>query len=319
MMNFKSQILKLSIIFMLVLVLIPVASAMDSEDAFYQEYDVGDSEGLVEEYSDLEVEYTQVEVSSDSEYEAYSETENEESISDQTHEQLQETEDAVEISEFELDSEDNIYNNIIEEQNIDEVMSDDIAEEVFEDIIDDIAETCGEELTLDEISVNQGSIFISKYDANINSHFIGNMIFNGSGADKSTNFDRNLFKIIKLKNNLLIKHDVSSTNNVDDDAENVIMAVSVDNIRNDFAYSIDNSIVGDNHAVDVMIYSSFLNFDSCFDAIFCCNFLRLVNYFSGNFLTFENYFSGNLAFVNYFCCNYLTVEDNIFDIRCECS
>ena len=310
MMNFKSQILKLSIIFMLVLVLIPVASAMDSEDAFYQEYDVGDSEGLVEEYSDLEVEYTQVEASSDSEYEAYSETENEESISDQTHEPKIKSEDAPVIAEFDVSSVDNT-NNIIENQDIDEVIKvDDITEEIFDDVVSNIDETCDEDLTLKKISVNQGSIFISKCDANIidNSHFISSMIFNGSGADKSTNFDRNLFKIIKLKNNLLIKHDVSSTNNVDDDAENVIMAVSVDNIRNDFAYSIDNSVVGDNHAVDVMIYSSFLNFDSCFDAIFCCNFLRFVNYFSGNFLTFENYF----------CCNYLAVED-IFDIRCECS
>ena len=317
---------------MLVLVLIPVASAMDSEDAFYQEYDVGDSEGLVEEYSDLEVEYTQVEVSSDSEYETYSEKENEENISDQTHEQNMDSEDAPEIAEFEIDSVDNM-NNIVDDQNIDEVIElDDIAEEVFDDVIDNIDETCDEDLTLEKISVNQGSIFISKYDANIidNSHFISSMIFNGFDADKPTKFDRNLFRIIKLKNNLLIKHDTQSTEGHEIDAESVIMAVSVDNISNDFAYSIDNSVVGDDHAVDVMIFSSFLNFDSCFDAIFCCNFLRLVNYFSGNFLTFVNYFSGNfltfenyfsgnfLTFENYFCCNYLAVED-IFDIRCECS
>ena len=308
-MNFKSQILKLSIIFMLVLVLIPVASAMDSEDAFYPEYDVGDSEGLVEEYSDLEVEYTQVEVSSDSEYETYSEKENEENISDQTHEQNMDSEDAPEIAEFEIDSVDNM-NNIVDDQNIDEVIElDDIAEEVFDDVIDNIDETCDEDLTLEKISVNQGSIFISKYDANIidNSHFISSMIFNGFDA-KPTKFDRNLFRIIKLKNNLLIKHDTQSTEGHEIDAESVIMAVSVDNISNDFAYSIDNSVVGDDHAVYVMIYSSFLSFDSCFDAIFCCNFLTFVNYFSGNFLTFENYF----------CCNYLAVED-IFDIRCECS
>ena len=41
-MNLKSGILKLSIIFMLILLMIPVATAMDSEDAFYIEYDYPD-------------------------------------------------------------------------------------------------------------------------------------------------------------------------------------------------------------------------------------------------------------------------------------
>lgn len=288
MMNFKSRILKLSIIFMLVLVLIPVASAMDSEDAFYQEYDVGDSEGLVEEYSDIEVEYTQVEVSSDSEYEAHSETESEEIISDQSHEQEVDNEDAPEIAEFEIDSVDNINNDIIEDQNIDDVILDDIADEIFDDFIDNVDETCDEELTLEKISVNQGSIFISKCDANIidNSHFISSMIFNGFDADKPTNFDRNLFRIIKLKDNLLIKHDTQSTEGHEINPENIIMTVSVDKISNDFAYSIDNSIVGDDHAVYVMVYS-FSYFDSCFDAIFCCNFLTFMNSFCGNFLDVE--------------------------------
>ena len=271
---------------MLVLVLIPVASAMDSEDAFYQEYDVGDSEGLVEEYSDLEVEYAQVEVSSDSEYEDYSETESEESISDKTHEQEVDNEDAPEIAEYEIDSVDIINNNIIEDQNIDEAINDVVAEEIFDDMIDNIDETCDEELTLEKISVNQGSIFISEYDAKINSHYISNCIFNGFNADKPTNFDRNLFRIIKLKDNLLIKHDTQSTEGHEIDAENIIMTVSVDNISNDFAYSIDNSIVGDDHAVYVMVFS-FSYFDSCFDAIFCCNFLTFMNSFCGNFLDVE--------------------------------
>ena len=58
------------------------------------------------------------------------------------------------------------------------------------------------------------------------------MIFNGFDADKPTKFDRNLFRIIKLKNNLLIKHDTQSTEGHEIDAESVIMAVSFLSVTN---------------------------------------------------------------------------------------
>ena len=74
-MNFKSRILKLSIIIMLVLVLIPVVAAEDSSESFFIEYaDQIDEEVVVEEsYSIEEVEYAQEDVSVSSEVPAVEE------------------------------------------------------------------------------------------------------------------------------------------------------------------------------------------------------------------------------------------------------
>ena len=57
-MNLKSNVLKLSILFLLILVLIPAASAMDSNETFYIEYDNTDCGDVVDEY---EVEDTSIE------------------------------------------------------------------------------------------------------------------------------------------------------------------------------------------------------------------------------------------------------------------
>ena len=67
-MNFKSRILKLSILFMLVLVLIPAIAAEDSSEAFFIEYEDPNDEVIVEETDSIEeMNQAQVDVSPSSE------------------------------------------------------------------------------------------------------------------------------------------------------------------------------------------------------------------------------------------------------------
>ena len=67
-MNFKSRKLKLSILFMLVLVLIPAIAAEDSSEAFFIEYEDQNDEVIVEENDSIEeMNQAQVDVSPSSE------------------------------------------------------------------------------------------------------------------------------------------------------------------------------------------------------------------------------------------------------------
>lgn len=95
--------------------------------------------------------------------------------------------------------------------------------------------------------------------------------------------------LIELKNNLLINQDLKTTCSNDiivDDLYNII--ISVDNTNNDFAYSIDNSIIGDGHQMfSAGTFSRFLNFYPCFDATFSCDFLICEYNFCGTFLVGE--------------------------------
>jgi hypothetical protein len=63
-MNFKSRILKLSILFLLVLVLLPAIAAEDSSEAFFIEYEDPNDEVIVEETDSIdEMNQAQVDVS----------------------------------------------------------------------------------------------------------------------------------------------------------------------------------------------------------------------------------------------------------------
>lgn len=293
-MNFKSGILKLSIIFMLVLVLIPVASAMDSEGSFYQEYESSADQVAVEEYSNYEVEYTQADVSSDYDDNYYDSNIEEETedvpieiedvpTSNQENNPCDDdNEDAVEIAELNLNSVDEVTHDIVD-QNIDEVEFETTSDEIADNIIDNVYETSEEELKLEYISVNQGSIFISKYDATVNYLLINKILYAEMTTFESTSLNRGFFKVLELKNNLLIKQDLQTTYSEEseiDNLEDIIICIS--NTSTDFAYSIDNSIIGDEY--DIFIPNScFINFKPCFDAIFCCKLLDFRTFLCGDF------------------------------------
>lgn len=270
---------------MLVLVLLPLACAMDSEDAFYQEYDCGDDEGFIEEYGDWEVEYTPEDASSEIEIDNCEESDNDNCYkyydgSDQD----QVEEDAKEIPELNIDSVDvtpYIDNPVI----IVEEEHEDISSEVFDNMAGNVEETSDDELTFSKkISVNQGSIFISIHDSTITVDIINHIVNEGRESCKMSKLNNDL---VELKNNLLINQDLKTVHSNDiviDDLYNIL--IGIDYTSNDFAYSIDNSIIGD--AINKFFtgtFSCFLNYVyPCFDASFSCDFLIDEYYFYSKFV-----------------------------------
>lgn len=288
-MNLNSKILKLSIIFTLILVLIPVASAMDSEEAFYQEYEVEEVQEFVEEYNDIEVEYTHIDMSSQSDH-YESDGHVEESNTCQQTEHVKE--DAVEISELNLNSVQETHDII--DQNFEKVGYD-VTSNDLKDLTGNVNEACSDDLTYETISVNyQGSIFISEYDTTFSYILINQILYNEMTTTlESKSLNRSVVKVMELKNNLLIKQDIQTCfdENEIDELDDFIVCIA--NTSTDFAYSIDNSVIGDGCAIFVG-NSCFLKFYPCFDAIFCCKLLDVENFSCGDF-------SNCLGL---FCCNF---------------
>lgn len=292
-MNLKSEILKLSIVFMLVLVLIPVASAMDSDDAFIEEYN-SDDEGFVIEYEDCKVEDSQDDVSDQGEHDNinshkdYSDEDSDNQIIDHLDNHQNEAHNQNKPAYEEDTVSEHVENSFEVTPDVDD--SSRTSEETicltpeFDEKNFDINETCDNELTLEKFSVDiKGSFFIFNSDYSINNYFF-NTNFNEIDSLSSLK-DKNRVKILELKNNLLLNQNLTSTNDNQKISNlNHVLSININKITTNFAYSIDNSIVGSDSAAVSLTFSSFLNFDSCFDAIFSCNFL-LVKYLFSNTCT----------------------------------
>ena len=303
-MNYKSEILKFSIIFMIILVLIPVATAMDSNDTFYEEYDCSDNEDVIAEYDNCEVEDTQEDLSSDSHNSEDFQENNIEENSDYD-------------SEIETDGEEDEIKSVIEFNNY----SADVTHEVidssqssgnqielttdFEQISYDINESSDEELTIEEISVEIKCSFISKF--NIESKNSLDDILHCGNGNFSKNYHRYLFKVIELKNHLLMSNFTPLDDIITDNADGQLI-VSINKITTDFIYSIDNAIIKDGYSVFLSGFC-FLNFSTYyFDAAFSCELY--INYFFScdNAVTFEN-FSSELLNIS----ENLTCYQGLFD------
>lgn len=282
-MNFKSGILKLSILIMFVLVLLPTIAAEDSSEAFFVEYTYESDEVVVEESGPIyEVEEAWEDVSPSYEMKM---TINEEELGEDVHFQDQsgEIDDAVIIQEevecFVVES-----HNIIDEiEGSDELFNNEFFEDVIDNVnyndIDDI--DC--DVTIENVSIiKQGSLIFNFDEVKNNSNSILiNELFTEAANYETHTFKRSLIKAFELKNNLLINHDVSfifADNCMDVDGDIIICT---DKITNDFVFSIDNSVVG---GADLIVFSctSFcLNFTPCFDAFISCNFFDFESFFGG--------------------------------------
>ena len=285
-MNLKSGILKLSIIFMLILLMIPVATAMDSEDAFYIEYSSPDDEVVIEEYDHFVEVDTQVDVSSPSDVEDFVQDPVEEYEDEVQKSHDDAVDDVVEIPESVEDSDVITYydGDISEDDEVksEEVISNDLNEMIKYENNNEIS--C-DDLTLKVISVDiQGSFFISKIDLNSVSFNIINEIFNHeiTTLGETTSPNKNVNKVLELKNILLTNEkmqnnfDCHKIANVDGSLD-----VYINKITNDFAYSIDNSVVGDASGIFmVIVKSSFSTFYPCFDATFSRDFLDVECFFA---------------------------------------
>lgn len=308
-MNLKSKILKLSIILMFVLVLIPVASAMDSDESFYQEYETAsdiecqDYEGIVEEYGNWQVVDAQEEISSDSDYDGFDEIDTE--YSDQSQPQADNEDNIINVAEFEENSVIETHEVINEDTSVDEVEYE-ISSQNVDDILNNINETSVEDLTIESI-VNQGSILISKYDDEVivNCVKINQILSAEMESTELTNLNRNIDKVLELKNNLLLKQDVQATfSGVNiNEFEDIVSCMNY--INTDFAYSIDNSIVGNHAGIFFDGQSCFIKLSPCFAATFC-DFLSVECFFFGDFIIASGIFCDFV--VEYSQCNLCLIE-----------
>ena len=281
-MNVKTEILKLSIICMLILVLVPAVSAEDSIESFYIGCVEESDDVIVEEYYSLdEDEYAPKKTSDETkinrEY-----TSNHEDYSSELIEVN--NEDVVEQNDCSFD----VTHNIIETENtyINTENLNDITEH------DDIDEY-EDELTNDDISViNQGSLFISKFeDYNIKFILINDMLYNQSAEFNTTSsFKRSIQKFLELKNDILINQDVQMI--LDDliDYVDGDMIKCINKVTTDFVFSIDNSVIGDEDGI-LINTPYFLKFTPCFNTFIRCDILTVELFFRGDFIIASEHFS----------------------------
>lgn len=286
-MNFKSRILKLSILFMLVLVLLPAIAAEDSSEAFFIEYEDPNDEVIVEETDSIEeMNQAQVDVSPSSE------------VADDIEVNLQDipVQDQSEIEESNEDT--NIIipeqakcsvvetHDVIEENNDDEKITDLYCENVVENInhnnCNDVNEDSGCEQIIDDISIiNQGSIINS--EISYNNLIVVSGVYMEANCFKTNSFKRSLTKVLELKNNLLINNDIrfifadNLADNVDGD-----VIICADKITTDFVFSIDNSVIGDENLIFFVTTSYCFNLNPCFNASISCDFLVSNLFFGGD-------------------------------------
>lgn len=294
---------------MFVLVLIPVASAMDSDESFYQEYETAsdiecqDYEGIVEEYGNWQVVDAQEEISSDSDYDGFDEIDTE--YSDQSQPQADNEDNIINVAEFEENSVIETHEIINEDTSVDEVEYE-ISSQNVDDILNNINETSVEDLTIESI-VNQGSILISKYDDEVivNCVKINQILSAEMESTELTNLNRNIDKVLELKNNLLLKQDVQATfSGVNiNEFEDIVSCMNY--INTDFAYSIDNSIVGNHAGIFFDGQSCFIKLSPCFAATFC-DFLSVECFFFGDFIIASGIFCDFV--VEYSQCNLCLIE-----------
>lgn len=269
---------------MLILVLIPVASAMDSNDTFYVEYDDSDYEEVVDEYVEYEVEETQNLEHSHEENVKSSDTINENIGEDSQYQDdidkyyYNEEEAAVEpVVCIELNEDDVSVTHDQDVKSFEFVNSDVIYLDNLTDAINE--ETSEDDSTFDKNSVNQ-DLLINKLEIKNNfplfDHTYNEINFYETSFDNSNRF---LTKILELKDNLLLKQDmhVIFNNYVIDDLEEII---SINKITSDYAYNIDNSIVGAESIV-----TCFLNFKSFFDTVFSYTFV-VIFFYDADFINY---------------------------------
>ena len=212
-MNFKSRILKLSILFMLVLVLLPAIAAEDSSEAFFIEYEDPNDEVIVEETDSIEeMNQAQVDVSPSSEVADDIEVSSQDTpVQDQS--EIEESDEDTNIIIIPEQAECSVVetHDVIEENNDDEKITDLYCENVVENInhnnCNDVNGDSGCEQIIDDISIiNQGSLVNS--EISYNNLIVVSEVYMEANCFKTNSFKRSLTKVLELKNNLLINNDI---------------------------------------------------------------------------------------------------------------
>lgn len=284
-MSFKSKILKLSIILMLILVLIPAVAAEDSDESFYIEYAESEEVIVEESYSIDEVEYG---------FEDTSEN-NDVGEDEYSHEDLQTCEveqahDDISAPDDHLMQEEPDVVLIEPEEGLNDaahyILDNDENYISYDNDIEDINEHNEDDLTIEEVSVtNQGSLFVSKNDCNFKIIImIGELLM--ETTFKTSGFNRSLSRILELKNDILINRDVEIFGNDLTAVDDGSIIVCINKISSDYVFSIDNSVVGEGNMI--LVYNPcFLKFYPYFNAYLSCGLLTFERFFAGDFVAFK--------------------------------
>ncbi|WP_407421321.1 hypothetical protein [Methanobrevibacter sp.] len=286
-MNFDSRILKLSVLIMLVLVFLPVIAAEDSSEAFFVEYSYESDEAfVVEEYDPIDLAQEQVSLSHEIE-EEYNEYNKDVPVLDQSGEIANNpiiTHEEIKSPVAETNNVPNDGVNTVDDINKDDKIG------VFDTTNvnvnhNDVDEDVDLEAAAENNSIiRHGSVIFISEEVNENEYVrLINDLFTETTNYETHSFKRSLIKVLELKNNLLINRDVSFIFSDDFMADlNGDLIECTDKITTDFAFSIDNSIVGSDNLV-IFVSSSFCSdFIPCFYAFVCCNLLDFKSFFGDN-------------------------------------
>ena len=275
-MNFNSRILKLSVLIMLVLVLLPAIAAEDSSEAFFIEYSYESDEVVVEDYDTVDAVDLAQEVASLGC--GMEDAVDEPVILHESHHNVPIQDQSIEIDDAVI-IEEQIESPVVETpDNIDEITDEEETFNLYSEVVSESITVNNNymdgdvesESTIENVSIiKQGCLFISEeFIDNVNVVLI-NDLFTETASYETQGFKRSLIKSLELKNNLLTNQDVSFVfaENVMVDLDGSVI-ICTDKITNDFAFCIDNSVVGDENAIHFVTASFCLNFNPCFVPVF---------------------------------------------------
>ena len=282
-MNMKSNILKLTLLTVLVLVLIPVVAAENSTDTFYIEYDVGDDEVCIEEYQNFDNIQDDAQVKSSSDNEIDLETDGSNINIDKSSE-VDKSFDYVDDKNIIAD-----YDSALEPHDIVSVenncsLLDDCAD--FSDVDFDVNESSDDGFTVETDYLKESLFTVPNFKIlYIIDNFLDlteDTIFCQTCSFNMSNSARTILKNLELKESLLNDNFAvvyyMYANGV------VVIQVNGEDFNNknlgDFVYSIDNSIIGSEAISFVFLTGSFLNTS-----------------FSNN-----NFYMNDYTFFEHYCC-----------------
>ena len=280
-MNLKSDILKLTILIMLVFVLIPVVSAENSTDTFYMEYDVGDDEVYIEEYQNFDniQNDAQVKSASDNEIDLENDGNNIDSYNQSYIDgSINYVDDNIIIADFDSATLEP-HDTIMLEDNYSLYVYND-----FSEIENDVNESSVDGFTFGTDNLKKFSFTIPDLKFNLIFDFVHlteEIIYCNASSFTLSNSVKNTLKNLDMKDKLL-NNNFAVVYYIDTNGV-VVAQMNEEDFNNknlgDFVYSIDNSIIGNESICFVFFADSFFN----------------ASFFNNNFFMNDNFFEQ-------FCC-----------------
>lgn len=271
-MNFKI-LLKLTVILIFALTLVSCASASDVNETVAVSDDIDES--VIEDShncEDVDSDVSQDQLVDENALDNHNASAVEGDIYNNNY-------TSAESHEFEIISHDNINNIEHEIETSDTQYYEDhirINDNFINDDFSDINFKISEELFLDATS-NYNTLLISTFEIN---HIFNDSDFFETSVLKTSDFKNTLLKDVKIKNDFSLTHDLIvyeyTQNSSFEEILNVV--VCCNKATDNFAYSINNSVIGDDGSL-MFCGSFFVNFNSGQDCLFFNNINIFCDFF----------------------------------------